>query len=345
MASPTALQKPATPDNIAQLHMVGTGAYLFDSWNRDDFVKYKKNPNYWQAGKPYLDEITMRYIADRTVAIMSFQAGEADTITGVDPVNVDVLEAKGYRVAITALRFQHAMMFDSKDPTSPFSQLKVREAIAYAIDKQTLIQGIGGGTNRGYIALDQMAEPNDPWYVPGLTVRNYDLNKAKQLLSEAGFPNGFKSKLSTNVLVEKDWIEAIQSSLLKVGIELTVDMADVPRFTDLTMNGWSGLAHPGFPTFGTIGGLYARWGDPTQFVSMFRPAGWAEKWQQVISVTDENVRMNTLKDLVKMDHDQMIGFSYRANAPLTVDTGKVNFILHRGSNIDVWWPESTWKAK
>lgn len=345
-ASPTALQKTATSDNIAQLHMVGTGPFIFNSWKRDDFVKYTKNPNYWQPGKPYLDEVTLRYIADRTVAVMSFQAGEADEIVGVDPVNVDLLEQKGFNVSIAGLRFQHAMMFDSKNANSPFAKLQVRQALYYAIDSETLINGIGGGAKRGYIALYQMAEPKDPWYVADLPARKYDLAKAKQLLADAGYPSGFKTKLITNTLVEKDWIEAIQTELKKVGIEITVDMADVPRHTDMSMNGWEGLNHPGFPTFGTIGGLYARWGDPAQFVSTARPAGWNETWAQVLSVTDETKRMDLMKQLVKMDYDNVVGFSYRANAPLFVDNGKVkDFVLHAGSSMDVWWPEGVWKTK
>ncbi len=346
IASPTALRKPTTPDNIATLHMVGTGPFIFDGWKRDDFVKYKKNPNYWQPGKPYLDEISLNYIADRTVAVMSFQGGEADAITGVDPVNVDMLEAKGFRVSIAGLRFQHAFMFDSKIPTSPFANLKVRQALYYGLDTEKLMVGIGGGVKRGYVALYQMAEPKDPWYVADLPARKYDLNKAKQLLTEAGYPNGFKSQMLTNVMVEKGWIEAIQTSYKALNIDLTVDIADFPRYVDATLSGWTGIVHPGFPTFGTIGGLYARWGDPTQLVNMARPAGWSDMWAQVISVTDEAQRLSILKQLVRLDYEQVVGFSYRANAPLTVDNNKVkDFVLHNGSNIDVWWPETVWKTK
>jgi peptide/nickel transport system substrate-binding protein len=346
IASPTALKKPATPDNIAQLHMVGTGPFIFNSWKRDDFVKYTRNPNYWVSGQPYLDSVNIMYIADRTVAVMAFRSGVANRIEGVDPVNADLLEKLGFKVYVLGLRFQHAMMYDSKNPNSPFANAKVRDVLNYAIDKATLIQGIGGGAARGYTALNEMAEPNNPWFVPNLPVKTFDLAKAKQLLTEAGYPNGFKTKLTTNTLVEQDWIQAIQAALAKVGITVTVDVADVPRFTSVTMSGWDGLVHPGFPTFETIGGLYARWGDPAQFVSMYRPPDWNDTWQKVLTVTDETTRMNLMKQLVTEDYQQVIGFSYRANAPLGADAGDVhNFQLHVGGSMDVWWPEQIWVDK
>lgn len=78
MASPTALKKPTSGDSVPKDHLVGTGPFIFDSWQRDQFVRYVKNENYWQEGKPYIDAIEYRNNADVTVSIMSLKAGEVN---------------------------------------------------------------------------------------------------------------------------------------------------------------------------------------------------------------------------------------------------------------------------
>jgi ABC-type transport system substrate-binding protein len=355
MASPTALQKPATAETISKLHMVGTGPFIFDSFKRDDYVKYTKNPDYWQPGKPYLDAVIMRYVADRTVRLMVFQAGEASALGAVDPVDADMLEKQGYMTHILGMRFQHAMMCSSANPASPFANKKVREALYYAIDSETLIEGIGGGAKRGYVPLYTIAEPSNAWYMPELKPRTYDPEKAKQLLAEAGYPNGFKTNLITNTLVELDWPEALQTALKKVGIETTLDIADVPRFYDIAMSGWEGLLHPGFPTMSTISGLYSRWADPSYYGSMYKPAGWDDMWNAVIHEPNDAKRLELMKAIVRLDYSECVTFSYRANSPLGEDAGNIYQALddgtdiyslfHIGGAMDSWWPEAVWIAK
>lgn len=345
MASPTALQKETTPDNISELHMVGTGPFLFDTFKQDDYVKYTKNPDYWQQGKPYLDEVIIRHIADRTVAVMALQAGEVDELaTGLQVATENMLKAQGFDVHRYPLRFQFAMVWDSADPNSPFLDQRVREAIHYGVDKQTLVNGIGGGAERGFAALYQMAEPGDPWYCPELPARLYDTDKAKQLLTEAGYPNGFKVTLVSDTFAEMNFLEALQTELIKMGLDVTLDIADMARITSLEMGGWEGLLHPGFPTFGTVSGLNSRWGDPSMFVSMYTPDGWYEKWAEVMAEPDEATRVEMVKELVRLDYNECLTFTWRADAPFGVNAGNIHgFELHAGKSMDIWWPEQVWK--
>jgi peptide/nickel transport system substrate-binding protein len=344
MASPTALQIPAESDMKPKLHMVGTGPFIFDSFKRDDFVKYTKNPDYWQDGLPYLDEIIIKYIADVTVRTMSFQAGEAqEMVSGLQLATSNMLEAEGYDIHVLGLRFQHAMIWDSADPASPFSDPLVREAVHYGVDKQTLVNGIGGGAKRGFTALYQIAEPGDLWYCPDLPIRAYDLDKAKQLLADAGHPGGFDTVLHTNVLAEMNFMEALQTELKKMGINAELDVADVPRFSDLQYGGWSGLLHSGFPTFGTISGLYGRWADQAGLSSMWVPDGWYEGWNAVMSEPDDNTRIGLMKEMVRAEYNNAVTFSWRADAPFGVSDGTVHgFLLHAGGAMDIWWPDVTW---
>lgn len=345
MASPTALKKETTPDNLSKLHMVGTGPFIFDNFKQDDFVKYTKNPDYWQKGKPYLDAVIIRHIADRTVAVMALQAGEVDELaTGLQVATENMLKAQGFEVHTYPLRFQFAMVWDSADPNSPFSDKKIREAIHYGVDKQTLVNGIGGGAARGFSALYQMAEPGDAWYCPELPPRLYDLNKAKQLLTDAGYPDGFKVTLVSDTFAEMNFLEALQTELIKMGLDVTLDIADMARISSLEMGGWEGLLHPGFPTFGTISGLNSRWGDPSMFVSMYKPEGWDDMWAELMAEPNENTRVELMKDLVRLDYNECLTFTWRADAPFGASAGNIHgFELHAGKSMDIWWPENVWK--
>jgi peptide/nickel transport system substrate-binding protein len=347
IASPTALQTPASEEDLPKLHMVGTGPFIFESFKRDDRVTFVKNPDYWQEGKPYLDGIVLRNIADRTVALMAFQAGEADEwATGLQLATSNMLEEQGYNITPYPLRFHFAMTFDSSDPNSPFADKRVREALHYGVDKQTLVNGIGGGAKRGFAALHQMAEPGDPWYCPELPPREYDLAKAKDLLAQAGYPDGFKTTLVSDTFAEMNFMEALLTELKKMGIDATLDVADLPRITQLEMGGWEGLLHPGFPTSDTIPGLNSRWGDPAFFVSMYKPAEWNDMWAAVMAEINDTKRVELMKDIVRLDYNEAVTFTWRGDAPFGVNDGTSHdFVLHAGGAMDIWWPEAVWKEK
>ncbi len=347
IASPTALQKPATAETISELHMVGTGPFLYDSFKENDYVKYTKNTNYWQPGKPYLDAIIIRTIADRTVAAMSFMAGEVDELaTGLQLATSNMLEELGYTISQYPLRFHFAMMTDSANPNSPFADKRVREALQYGVDKQTLVDGLGGGIERGFVALYQMAEPGDPWYCPELPIREYDLVKAKQLLTDAGYPDGFTTVLHSDTFAEMNFLEALQTELQKMGIIAELDIADMGRAYSLWMGGWEGLEHPGYPTYDTIPGVNSRWGDPAFWPSMYVPAGWYDMWAAVMAEVDDAKRVELMKDIVRLDYNECLTFTWRGDAPFGVNDGTSHgFVLHVGGAMDIWWPEAVWKEK
>lgn len=345
IASPTALQKPATDETISELHMVGTGPFVYDEFKESDYVKYTKYPYYWQPDLPYLDAIVIRTIADRTVAVMSFQAGEADELaTGLQLATSNMLEEQGYIITPYPLRFHFAMMTDSANPDSPFANKKVREALHYGVDKQTLVDGIGGGEKRGFVALYQMAEPTDPWYCPELPIREYDLDKAKGLLAEAGYPDGFQTVLHADTFAEMNFLEALQTELRKMGIIAELDIADMGRAVSLWYGGWEGLEHPGYPTYDTITGLNSRWGDPTAWPSMWVPDGWHDKWAALMAEIDDDKRVEMMKEVVRLDYNECVTFTWRGDAPFGVNDGTSHgFVLHAGGAMDMWWPEVVWK--
>lgn len=333
MASPAAMQNGKTPQERA----VGTGPFKFDSWARDGFVKGAKNPNYWQKGKPYLDSITYKAITDITVAIMSFKAGELDLEQNIDPIDAQTLTKEGYKIQQTGVMWMHSLIPDGNNPKSPFADLKVRQALEYAIDKKGHAAGVGMGA---YTPLTQMAMPKDAYYDSTLQPRDYNVAKAKQLLAEAGYPNGVQTKLVTDVRARKDTLQAIQTYLKDAGFIVTTDVADVARITALQRNGWEGILYPGFPQPDNLLNYLTRWGDATNFVSFYRPTGWQNMWDQLAVQSDDASRAAQLKAIVKLMYDQCIAVPFSGDAPFCVYRPGVvnNFAFH--TNRTSGWYES-----
>jgi ABC-type transport system substrate-binding protein len=344
IASPTAVKKEATPETIAKLHCVGTGAFVFDSWKRDSFVKYRKWDGYWQKGKPYLDEIKIQNIADLTVSIMSFKSGEAQAVENIDPVDAKQLEKEGYEIHQPNLYFLHSILPDGNNPNSPFAKKNVRLALEYAIDKRTIARGVGMGY---YEPLCQLAATKNPWYNPALPFREYDPKKAKQLLAEAGYPNGFKTKLISDIMARRDTLVAIQTYLKEVGIETELEIQEIGALIAQQRQRWDGILFPGFPNVGTLVGIVDRWGDPTMFVSFYRPPGWQEKWNALRAQQDEKKLMVQLKELLKILYDEAVGIPYQGDSPLLArQRGKVHgFDLHDNHMVNYWEPENIWLSK
>jgi ABC-type transport system substrate-binding protein len=344
MVSPTAMRKETTPETTAKLHCVGTGAFVFDSWKRDNYIIYKKWSGYWQKGKPYLDEIKIQNIGDLTVSLMSFKSGEAHAIENVDPVDAKQLEKEGYEIHQPNLYFLHSILPDGNNSNSPFAKKSVRLALDYAIDKRTISKGVGMGY---YEPLSQLAVSKDPWYNPALAYREYDPKKAKQLLAEAGYPNGFKTKLISDVMARRDTLVAIQTYLKEVGIETELEILEVGAAFVKPRQGWEGILFPGFPNVGTLVGIVDRWGDPKNYISFYRPPGWQEKWNALIAQLDEKERLGQLKELIKILYDEAVGIPYQGDAPLLArHRGKVHgFNLHANHSVSFWEPENIWLSK
>jgi peptide/nickel transport system substrate-binding protein len=232
------------------------------------------------------------------------------------------LKAEGYQVNIpTTLAFVFSMLPDSANADSPFANVKVRQAIEYAIDKNGMAQGIGKGTQ---FVADQLGAPKDAWYIQGYPTRKYDVAKAKQLLTEAGYPNGFKYPLISDVRARQDQVVAIQSYLKEIGIETTLDVADVARFTSLTQNGWKGLMIPGFPNWSSFTSWSNRYLNPAiTYPSAITPPGWKDNWNKIVSEIDFNKRVSMMQDQLKLIYEQALIIPYIYDAPRDVTDGTV----------------------
>jgi peptide/nickel transport system substrate-binding protein len=343
IASPTAMQKPSTPETVAQVHSVGTGPFLFDSWQRDSFVKYKKWTGYRKTGLPYLDYIEIRNTADLSVSIMSLRAGEIDAVENIDPVDAKQLGDLGYTLYQPNLYFLHSIVPSGNNPDSPFAKKEVRLALDYAINKKEIAQGVGMGY---YEALNQLATEKDPWYNSALTFREYNPDKARELLTQAGYPNGFDTVLTSDVMARRDTLTAIQTYLNEVGIKCELNILDFGAAFGLPMQGWEGIYFPGFPNVGTLLGIQGRFGDATTYISMYQPAGYWDKWKALIAQMDTAKRNVILKDILKTIYDEGIAIPYQGDAPLVAMNPKLHGFAHHAFHVTSFWaPGEVWKAK
>jgi peptide/nickel transport system substrate-binding protein len=218
---------------------VGTGPFKLASYQPNVSVKGTRFDGYWQTGKPYLDAVEIYLVSDPMTRAQSLQAKEMDVDAGnVSKIEAD-LKAQGYQVFISYLSIS-CLVPDSAASTSPLSNLKVRQAIDYAIDRDAIVKSLGFGFTS---PLFQFAIPGSSVYIADLVPRTYNQDKAKQLLAEAGFPIGFKTKiLGSTSTTNKDAMTAVQNYLSKIGITADLNMIDHATYTDQVRKGWEGYA-------------------------------------------------------------------------------------------------------
>jgi len=221
----------------ARTNAVGTGPFTVGSWTRDDQITFVKNPSYWREGQPYLDSIEIRMIPQAMVAAASLQAGEADVWMETSSVTDIVTLQDDYKINWGPGMF-NLLMFNSADETNPLSNKLVREAIEYALDREAMAASLGQGI---YEPLHQMASNTWPGYVTGYNPRPYNVDKAKELLAEAGYPNGLTMKVMATE-TSTDAMALLIYYLGEAGITVEPDTADLGRYFGAAFsNGWDDI--------------------------------------------------------------------------------------------------------
>jgi len=220
---------------------VGTGPFKFVSFQRDVVIKFARFDNYWRKDAqgnalPYLDGIEMYFVTDPVTMSAAFEAGDYDAFGGdLSSVQYD-LQQKGYPI-IKCFSGTYTLMPDSKNADSPWNKLKVRLALDYAINRDNLVNARGFGF---WQTTYQYANPETANYIKNLTNRSYDLEKAKQLMAEAGYPNGFSTAIYADAAsTDKDAITAIQAAMAKINIQADLQLLDFASYGNYRSKGWN----------------------------------------------------------------------------------------------------------
>jgi peptide/nickel transport system substrate-binding protein len=357
IVSPTAFQKaPGATEKDREDWMsnnpVGTGPFKFVSWSKTAKQVYTKFDGYWQKGKPYLDGIQWDIIADQLVASASMQAKEVDAIFYILPNSAKELEAAGYKLLpiIDGWILAKALVPDSANPKSPFANVKVRQAMSYAIDNKAIADSLYMGKYAS--PVQQIASPNSDLKAPDFKGYPFDPAKAKQLVTEAGFPNGFK----TILYVQPDQsdiavVTACQAMLAKAGINVEIAVTEVPKFMQIQSNtvGWEGLVYS-YPRIDPDPVLtFSRTFGPTaqQFQkSMLQPEDVVKAIADAKVAPDREAAKKIAWDLQKLCMEKyclltpVVGtYNMAIKQPYLKDDRMFEVLTHQ------WYPEDAWLDK
>lgn len=206
----------------AKTQAIGSGPYLVDSFTANDSARLVANPKYWGTNKAQINTVTIKYYADSNAAVNAISSGDIQTLSGVDYDSVKQLNGKGY--SVQAGDDTDKMVLAFNNAKSPLTDIRVRQAIRYAIDEDSIIAARGGVDK----ALGGPIPDLDPGYEDLTDLYPHDTDKAKQLLAEAGYSesNPLKLTLTYANIYSTEIGDQLTSQLADAGIQLTVNRVE-----------------------------------------------------------------------------------------------------------------------
>jgi peptide/nickel transport system substrate-binding protein len=260
IASPTAIQKAGANYGIAGSTAVGTGPFVLKEWRSGDRIILEKNPNFWQQGAPKINQVVFRFITEPAARLAELRAGSIDFAVDLAPdqqkevandPNLDVMLRPSFNVGFLALNPSYP----------PLAKKEVRQAIAMAINRKAIVDSFWGGTavSDGHF----LPETFKNFQASDLQDYEYNPTKAKQMLTDAGFPNGFDLQLWYMPVsrpyypTPKPIAEAFAADLSAIGIRVKLQTKDWAAYLEDRNKA------PGYQSF--MLGWTGDYGDPDNF--------------------------------------------------------------------------------
>lgn len=302
IVSPTAVKKYGKD---FYKNPVGTGPFKLDEWKKDDYIKLSKFDGYW-GEKPKLDSVIFKVVPEDSTRLMELQTGDVQAIKNITPdqlqtvkenESVDFIKAKG------ASLFYASLNFGKK----PFDNVKVRQAVAHAIDLDKIVAGTY--SELGSRAVNVLP-PNVFAYDNEIKAYEYNPEEAKKLLAEAGYPNGFEMTLNVfaepRIYVGKpvDIAELIKNDLSKVGIKVNVAVNEWATHRSITSKGehqfsligWYDIPYPSNFLKDML--LYSSYNN-------YSPKELRDLADKAVSTLDESVQKEAYKKIQQAAHDNV----------------------------------------
>lgn len=252
IASPTAIRKAGANYGTAAGGAVGTGPFMFKSWRTGDRIELDRNPNYWRQGLPKASGVVVRFITEPAARLAELRAGNIDFTVDLPPDTLPTIRSDNRIQPVFRPSFNVGYL--ALNPSKKeLSNVKVRQAIASAINKKDIVNAFWGdlGLTNGHFL-----PPSMDWaYSKKVTDYTYNPEAAKKMLADAGYPNGFSMDLWYMPVsrpyfpTPKPIAEALAADLAAVGIKANLQTKDwgayladrrkAPGF-DSFMLGWTG---------------------------------------------------------------------------------------------------------
>ncbi|WP_079710669.1 ABC transporter substrate-binding protein [Paraliobacillus ryukyuensis] len=237
--SPFAIASPEAFDSLAE-NPVGTGPFKLDDWARNETITLVKNEDYWEDGKPYLNRVIFQVIPDNSARLTALQNGEIDLMDGVNPSDQTIIESDKNLKVFSRAPLNVAYM-PMNNETAPFDDPLVRQAVNHAIDKEALIEGFFEGNAE---PAKNMLPPTIDGYNDEIEPYAYDVEKAKELLAEAGYEAGELEVDLWTMDNPRPYMpapakiaESIQKNLADVGIIANIQTLDWSTYLEKAKNG------------------------------------------------------------------------------------------------------------
>ena len=250
IVSPTAVKKMG--DEAFNMHPVTAGPYKFVEWVRGDHITFERFDDYW-GGKPYLDKIIFKVMPEASARMMALEAGSVHIANAIPPTDVERLnKTKGITVRVDYDWRNMWVGMCNREP--PFDNVKVRQALNYAIDKAAIAKIF-----MGYVRVSDSPIASKEWGYYSTGKYEYDPAKAEKLLDEAGYKRGpdgtrFKTKLYVpggRYPNDKLIAETVQSNLKNIGVVVEIELWEWAAFWGAINEPWEktkikGMYYAGF---------------------------------------------------------------------------------------------------
>jgi peptide/nickel transport system substrate-binding protein len=229
---------------------VGTGPYKFVSWNADDSIVLEKNPEHTWATTfyktqqaPQIDRVEFVVIPEDATRLSALSSGEVDVVAGTDAVPIDKIRSLQSEAGIKVVTRPVVGVYyaNLNHKMAPFDNVKVRQAISYAIDRESIVGLVLDGQGKPAVSLLASAFGD---YNPNVEPYTYDPEKAKALLTEAGFPDGFETTY-LNIAppaVFTRVAEVIQENLAAINVQIEIQSFPVAQWVSEGNSGKYGIS-------------------------------------------------------------------------------------------------------
>ncbi|MEO1190898.1 MAG: ABC transporter substrate-binding protein [Pseudomonadota bacterium] len=227
------------PENNANEAASGTGPFSLVEYVPDDHVTLKANPDYWEAGYPCVDEVRFEILPDPQAQISAFRQGRADLVALSDPKFIPILQREDKVRLIAPAGAVNESGLGINTAEGPTSDLRVRRALSLGTDRQALIDTIlfGQGEIGTKISCGKVPYGWCAGEDAALPFHDYDVEQARALLAEAGYPDGLALTVQTSLPLDVQTAEILAEQWEKIGVDLTVQqIADFNQQLDNYIN-------------------------------------------------------------------------------------------------------------
>ncbi len=295
---------------------VGTGPFAFVSQKSGDSITLKANPAYW-AGPPRVPGVTFRFISEPSTALSALQAGEIDWTDSIPTQRVAQLKSDD-SITVATTGSNDYWYLALNEAHAPYNDVRVRQAIGYAIDRDAIV----AATSYGTAVANQLAIPKgNPWYTP-YDRYHRDIDKAKSLLHDAGAaPKNLDMLVTTEYPQTVTAAQVIADNLAPLGITVNIRTVDFATWLDEQNNG-----HFDMLMMGWLGNI-----DPDDFYYAQHHTGGASNAQKF-----SDPQVDRLLDAGRVETDRTTRAADYARAA-TIIADQVSYLfLYNPSVIEAW---------